>query len=303
MIFLLYGPDTYRSRVKLRELVSAFAKKHGEALAVTRLDLEDQPDGLESLYSGATLFSEARLVIIENASAAPAKVRDGVLERLKFWAKDGRTVVVFREGVVGEKNEEFVSGLRSLATKSQQFGLLTPAKVLAWFGSEAKKMGIKISPSAGRAMIQESGPDLWRLSNELDKIRSGAGLETKARQQEKIWNFTDKFLSDSLSGLPALVRLVEDGFEQIYIIGALAGALRNLAAVWHGRSSGHPVQPIKNLHPFVAKKYALLARSMTSKKLGDYYSWVLDADIAVKTGKLPGWIPVLKLTLRRPRPF
>lgn len=299
MIYLLYGPDTYRSRAKLNELISAFSKKQGGELGITRIDFKDQADEPPGLHGGGTLFSKARLIIIENVSASSAEVRKEILERSKIWAKDQHTFVIFREENIDQPNGKFIAGLRDLAAKSQEFKALAPARIFMWLESEAKKRGVKISSTDQRTLVRLFGSDLWRLSNELEKMRCGASLEASLKQEEKVWNFTDNFLADRRSSLPALTRLIEDGFEPVYLIGALTGALRIMALVWYGLISRRLAPATKNLHPFVVKKNTELARGLSSQELARHFILLLDTDVRIKTGKLTGPLSLLKLILHQ----
>src|SRR3989338_3466909 len=75
MIYILYGPDTYRSRRKLNEIISEYREKIGSAFDLHRLDAdEDDLSGLKTLLGTQSLFSPKKLVIVENALASADKL-------------------------------------------------------------------------------------------------------------------------------------------------------------------------------------------------------------------------------------
>jgi len=73
MIYSLYGPDTYRSRQKLKEIIAEFQKKSGNALSLEKFDAEE--DDFSKIVSAAenqSLFQEKKLVV--NDFSPPKKL-------------------------------------------------------------------------------------------------------------------------------------------------------------------------------------------------------------------------------------
>ena len=67
MIFFLYGPDTYRSRQKLNEIVTQYKKIHKSGLSFTYFDkdsfnLEELEDELQAI----SMFKEKKLIVLNN---------------------------------------------------------------------------------------------------------------------------------------------------------------------------------------------------------------------------------------------
>ncbi len=298
MLYLLYGPDTYSSRQKLRELEAAFKRKSGELFNVTRIDLEDAPDSVSELGRGGSLFSAHQLFIIERAGRAPKAMTDRIHELAAVWANDRDTLVIFWEADAGEKGSESLNRIRKLAEKTQEFKVLPPAKVLARLDAEAKQRNLKLSPVEKKLLVNSFGSDLWALANELDKIQAGAAVQDRREEQEKIWNFTDAFFLNRRTAILPLVKLLEAGFEALYLLGALARALETLALVSWGLAKGNLGRAVAHLHPYVVKKNTELARRLNGMRLRQYYAALLRADLEVKTGRLPLPLPLLKLVLK-----
>jgi DNA polymerase III delta subunit len=68
MIIFLYGPDTYRSRQKLNEIIEHYKKIHKSGLNLKYLnlsekDLEDFKDEFQSI----SMFTEKKLLVLEGA--------------------------------------------------------------------------------------------------------------------------------------------------------------------------------------------------------------------------------------------
>lgn len=297
MIYLLYGPDTYSSRSKLRQLEGAFQEKSGGRLGVIRIDLEDAPDSASRLGRSGSLFATRQLFIVENAGRAPKAMAERVLELAASWARDRDTFAIFWEGDLGTKEPFLLDELRKLATKAQEFKLLGSAKILAWLDTEAKRRDLVLPAIDKRLLAESYGPDLWALSNELDKIQAGARLQDRRREEEKIWDFTDAFLRDRRGAIVPLSKLLAVGYEPVYLLASLSGALRALALVWWGTKLGKLRELTGHLHPFVVKKNAELARHTNVARLRQYYAALVNADLELKTGRLPSPLPLIKLTV------
>lgn len=299
MLYLLYGPDTYSSRQKLRELQGVFEKKSGGHLGVIRVDLEDSPDSVSELSRSGSLFAARQLFIIENACRTPKAVVDRVLELADAWARDRETSAILWEGDLGEKEHPLLARMRKLATKAQEFRLLPPVKVLSWLDDEAEKRNLRLAPTEKRILVGSFGPDLWALSHELDKIQAGAAIQDRRKEEEKIWNFTDAFFLHRREAISPLAKLLAAGFEATYLLGALASALRTLALISWGLASGKLKEATSHLHPYVVKKNTELARRTNVARLRQYYTSLVNADLELKTGKFPAPLALLRFLLRR----
>ncbi len=299
MIYLLYGPDTCSSRRKLRELTRAFIEKSGGRLGVSRVDLEENRDPASLLAASPSLFSRSQLLIIEHASAAPKPIQDLLLSTSRRWAGAKDISVIFWEGELGEKEQPFLAELKNFATKAQEFKPLGGVKLAAWLDAELARRELSLSPSEKRTLMEASGNDLWRLANELGKLEAGATIRDRQRAEEKIWNFTDTFFAGRGRAIVPLEKLLASGFETIYLLGALSRALRTLATVWWGLRSRTFGDATRHLHPFVVQKNARLAEALDSSSLRKLFSELLEADLNLKTGRLPPPLPLVKLVLKR----
>ncbi|MBI4132506.1 MAG: hypothetical protein HY473_00195 [Candidatus Sungbacteria bacterium] len=299
MIYFLYGPDTYRSRRKLGEIIAAFEKKAGGGLAITRLDAADRPEAVFSVGRTASLFAAKELIVIENALAAQHEERgEYVRVNLPRWSKDRNLTVIFWEGD-GVKPGAVAADLKRQAEKSQEFLLLGPAAAAKWLLAEALRRNLRLSAEEQRLLLERFGSDLWAMTQELDKIRDGWSPARIARAEEKIWSFSDVFLARRRSAFRPLVRLLAAGYDPVYLVGALASALRSLALVWQGVRTGKLKKLTAGLNPYVARKNMELARNADVSGIRNSFAALREADVELKTGALSPPLPLLKLVLEK----
>ena len=296
MLYLLYGPDTYRSREKLREFIAAFRAKAGRTFNVTRLDAEEEFAAVRAIGRTASLFAKKELWAIERISKATKEDQDYVRDSLDRWGMDRDLTVVFWEAELEAKDAMLVA-LKKHASKAQEFKPLAAAAVRRWLAGEIVRREIRLAREEAAQLALRFGSDLFALSQELGKIASGWQERRTVSEAEKVWSFTDEFFRKRRASIRPLGRLLEAGYEPIYIVGALASALRTLALVHYGIERNTLKNAAAKLHPYVVKKNAELARRLRRSDISDYFSALLAADLELKTGQLPPPLPLIKLVL------
>lgn len=298
MIYFLYGPDTYRSRAKAREIVSEFQKKAGGILNVARIDAGENPEAALMAGRTASLFAEKELVVIERASESAPEIMRHVRGRLPAWESDRNLTIIFWEAEDGGGGA-LIEEIKKHATKTQEFKLLAPAALRGWLVEESVRRGARLGPDETRLLIARYGANLWALANELEKIAAGWPVNCEIKEEEKIWNFTDLFFANRRRSIRPLANLLAAGFEPVKIIGALASSLRTLAIVREGARRGALAKISKGLHPFVIKKNAEIARKTDDEDMRIFFADLVASDIALKTGKLPAPLPLIDLVVRQ----
>lgn len=299
MIYFLYGPDTYRSRRKLAEITAAFREKAGDKANIVTVDAAEHPEAALRVGRTASLFTPKELIVIERAYAAPAEVTEHLSRQLSYWAADRNVTVVFWEEEIPPKRSSFAERLNAESLKTQEFPLLTPSAADRWLDQEANRLEITLAPEARRLLVSHCGADLWALSNELQKIRDGWSVAAPTRTAAGVWDFTDGFFVHRRRAFGALARLLDAGLDPLYLLASLGGALRTVALIWKGTTSGKIKILTVRLHPFVVRKNTPIANRMSAGTLRSQFQELISADEEMKTGRLPSPLPLIKLVLRR----
>ncbi|MGB9680832.1 MAG: DNA polymerase III subunit delta, partial [Minisyncoccia bacterium] len=179
MVIFLYGPDTYRSRQKLKELKRKFIQKRDkQGLNIVNLAADDlNIDLFRRSVLSAGLFTGRRLIIIENFFQKKKEDKNLIQEivnYLKRIRKDEDNVIIFWDGEIIESDLSIelkeIFDLLISQKYCQEFPLLKDDELVYWIQKEVIKRGGKIQPQAVYFLVREIGPDLWRLSNEINKL-------------------------------------------------------------------------------------------------------------------------------------
>jgi DNA polymerase-3 subunit delta len=319
VIALLHGADTYRVRAALAAIRAPLETPDGMLESNTAL-LEATVTAQELLANATAVpfLAPARLVIVQGLIAGLAKDRGGrprkspgrddVLEQWRSLCEQladaatlpPTTTLVFVEGAVRTDSAAFK--LFAGVAQVSAFPLLSPDGVYEFASERAAASGAKFTDGAIRALAEATGPDLWALSNEMEKLVSYGAAETVeadtmrrlvgSASETKIWEVTDAIVAgDDRKATGALARLLADGEPPPVIAAVITSQFRRISIVKDMTERRVPRRDIaKAIDPGKAREFMVdraqrLAREYSWAMLREAYRKMLDADLAVKRGE------------------
>ncbi len=188
-----------------------------------------------------------------------------------------------------------------------------PDNPIRWISERAKQKGGEMSPQAAQLLstkinrgdkndrdhyVQDSRTYLHKLDNELEKLVAYAlGRRVEANDVEllvrdediaDIFKFIDAISLRDGDGAFKFVRgVLVRGESPLVVLSHLARQTRLLIqAKEHEDLSPDALAQHIGVHPFVAKKINQQARRFTIVELESAHTAILDADIAIKTGRM-----------------
>lgn len=175
MLYLFYGPDTYRSRQKLNETLSVFRSKRSN-LALFNFDEQNfSEESFKELLASQTLFDEKHAVVCENI-LENKNVAGFILENIETVVASPNVFILLE----GEVDSDVLEKITIKAQKSQRLEMLSGVALKKWVNDELGKKEIKNSLIASEAVIKKCGSDLWCASKEIEKISLGGMPEKEA---------------------------------------------------------------------------------------------------------------------------
>jgi len=304
VILFLYGPDSFRSKQKLQEIVLHYKTAKKSGLNLRYIDAEQVAfDEFYSLFRASSMFDEKKLVVVKNlfsnkafqeALLAETKKESplSVLEKLQD------VVVVYESGEVDQRLKIGKALLK--AGKCQEFALLDPKQCKAWATTEAEKLGVKINLDALDLLVAWTGNDLWRLSNELQKLanykrdsviqKKDVELLVRPKLEQDIFKTIDALAQkDKRQALALLHRHLDFGEAPLYLLSMVAYQFKNLLSVKELAQQGLMYNSIvkrSGLHPFVVKKNYFQCNQFQFQELKHMYHAIYQADVHIKTGQV-----------------
>jgi len=306
MILFLYGPDTFRSQEKLREMKEKFIREvdpsglNLHSIDAGNLDVE----ALENTLLAAPFLVKKRMVVIKNFLTA--KHQDKTLKKIldilnANTASD--TIIVFWEGALDEKKIKGNIIYKKLVKEQYKYAFneLRPEQVEKWIREKAEKNGNGISPTAAALLASVVGNDLWRANSELQKLIAYADKKKieesdvqemcQTASEESIFLLTDAIGQKNTPRALALLRnQLSSGVSEIEILNTMLWHFKNLIVVKSaettlGTANNFEIAKAAGLHPFVAKKTLLQARNFQAEELKSIYRGLTALDGKIKTGR------------------
>ena len=314
--YLIYGQDNYRAKKKLDQIKEKYISASLGDTNLKIIDEEASFDQISREILAMPFLAKSRLVIIRNllkkgkksANRGPASSGDIQTKVAEFLPKiPSSTVVFFFEEEMPDKRIALFKKLNSPG-KAQEFKLLEEDQIRRWIRKEVENRKGTIEPEAITLLAEYVGPDLWRLSNELDKLTNyNLELSTETIKllvapeiKSDIFKMIDAIGEKNFQkALREYEKLIESGQNELYILSMIVYQFRNLLIVKDlvERSrkplSRWDIAKKAGMHPYVAQKTLWQTKNFTIEKLKKIYKILLDFDLAIKTGKMEGKVALV----------
>lgn len=296
MTYFLYGQDTYRLKQKLAEIIEIYRQKNKNCFNLKffegdKLIYRDFQDEFQQM----PMFKEKKLMVLKNALANTA-FKELFLKNAKRFI-ESNDIVVFYEDKEPPAKDVLVK-LLIKEGRSQEFSLLSGAKLKLWVNKEFAKFGVQADSRAIDKLLEFLGNDLWQISNEIKKIaafkkNSSTPLQVaevaaliKPKIETDIFKTIDAIAQKNKEqALVLLHKHLEKGDAPLYLFSMINFQFRNILIVRDLMEKGSTLNQLK-LHPFVIRKSQQQAQKFTLEELKRIYRKIFKADFNIKTGKI-----------------
>ncbi|MFH1714225.1 MAG: DNA polymerase III subunit delta [Candidatus Nealsonbacteria bacterium] len=298
MIILLYGPDTFRSRKKLNEIIEHYKKANKKGLDLKYIDLESLGfRDFKNEIQQISIFDEKKLLILTNAFSNQ-EFKESLVERYADFTDDKNIIVFFEEKKV-PTNDRLLKFLSKKA-KCQEFYFLNKESLKKWTKNQFLELKTTISQDGLDKLVDFVGSDLWRMDNEIKKLvsfKKGKKVELKDLDQL----VRPKIETDIFSTIDAIAQKnrkkaifllhkhLDKGDSPLYLLSMINYQFRNLLLIKDLIEKQKPyyqISKILKLHPFVVRKSYNLADKFSYQELKKIYQNIFQVDLSIKTGKI-----------------
>lgn len=300
MIYFLYGPDSYRSKQKLEDIVKSYKKVHKSGLNLVYVDAKEKD--FKDFYSNfqiISMFDEKKLIVLKNIFNN-SDFQEDFIKSIKALEEKKDIIVIFEEDACDQR-KKFFKELQKHA-KCQQFNFLQPATLRKWALCEIEDNKAKINQDALDLLLLSAGNDLWQLSNEIKKLsdykkdsiieKKDVDLLVRPNIENDIFKTINALASkDKQGALRLLKKHLDNGDNVLYLLSMIAFQFKNLLIIKQlieKRNQYYEVVTKSGLHPFVVKKSYYLCDQFSLEKLKEIYNKIFQIDLDIKTGKIEG---------------
>lgn len=318
MIYVLHGPDDLSKKRFLDSIIKdAIQEELIESNTVKIQGSEMTIAALEMACNTIPFMADKRLVIVEKFLAQfddarksrsrtkSAKSSNALAPWDELGSMLGRmpvsTVLIFLEYTIRTGNP--ILKQISDVVEVWEFPYLTGQKLEDWIRQKVVESGGNIEARAVRRLIDLIGGNLWIMNNEVEKLvlyAKGALIDqyqvdllvTNAREAN-IFRAIDAILDGRTSvGINLINALLLNGADVSYVLAMLARQLRLIILAQDLRAQGVARSDLGRRlglnADFVVRQTENHALRHKPERVFAMYRRLLDADLAIKTGRLSG---------------
>ncbi|PIY90759.1 MAG: DNA polymerase III subunit delta [Candidatus Nealsonbacteria bacterium CG_4_10_14_0_8_um_filter_35_10] len=301
MIIFLYGPDTYRSKQKLNEIIEHYKKIHKSGLSLIFFDFkEDSFEDFRDAFKSFSMFKEKKLMVLKNLFFN-SKIENDFLKNLREISRSKEIILIYEEEI--DENTPLAKELKKEA-KFQKFNLLEGIFLKNWVKREFQKYSARIEPEALNLLLDFVGNDLWQMENEIKKLvnyspgkeikRKDIELLVKPKIETDIFKTIDAIAAkNKRKALFLMKEHLEKGDSPAYLLAMINFQFRNLLII---KSSELRRELYTNdmrilseklkMHPYVIRKAIQQSKKFSLEELKKIYQKIFQVDLGIKTGKI-----------------
>lgn len=290
MITSLSGNNAYGINARLSEIKDSFTKDNG-ALNLEKLDGGDATyEQIIDSVTNTSLFSDKKLVILENIEQNKELVDeiDNLLSRLK-----GTDVVFVLRSP--DKRSKFYKAIKK-QTELIEFNLDNNIGLDRWVIDEVKKRGGAIDSSSARLLIEKTGLNQTKLSNEIDKLlayqpnvtKDNIQLLTINSPQSTVFQLLDTAFSGNYKKtLTIYEEQRAQKVEPIAILGMIIWQLHIFATIkFSNNLSTSDLAKQAKFNPYVVDKSRSVLGRISKSYLKKLVSQVAQLDVSLKSDSI-----------------
>ena len=306
--YLLYGEEAYLRNQYKNKLKNALVNPD-DTMNFSRFEGKSiDPAEIISLADTLPFFAERRLILIEDSGFFKNKC-DELADYLPSLPET--TCLLFAEAEVDKRNR--------LYKAVQKYGRVTEFQsqdertLMRWILGTLKKENKKITEDTLRHFLERTGSDMENIHMELEKLLSYTEgrdvitsedveeictMQTTGQIFEMIRAIAEKKQRLALDLYYDLLALKEPPMRILFLIARQFNQLllvKSLAAKGMDRSS---IASKAQVAPFIAGRLTTQARSFTLEQLKNAVKVCVDAEEAVKTGRMTDILSVELLIVK-----
>jgi DNA polymerase-3 subunit delta len=304
-VYALFGPETFL-RDRAVKAIADRSFDEGELRDFNETEFSLNVDGnLANALAAAEqmpMMSRRRVVLINDVRVAPTSARDNLREDdeaalAAYLEKPAEFSVLIFVAEEFDKRRKMAKLLIEKAV-AVEFAELNDAELAKWARDRVRDSGSEIDERALRLLIAFTGPDVRRLTVEIEKLSTAALpgkmissdlVESLVANAREISNFdlTDHlFAGRSSEAMRTLKKILDDGSEPLMLLGLISSNLRRLLmakeAMERGIDRGQ-VARIAKLRYSDQEAFLAIARRTDRNTLSKAIKRLAETDLAIKT--------------------
>lgn len=206
LCLFLYGPEDYLKEDLTRRAEAKFLAPGLRSFNFSAFDLAES--SLADILAAAEAFPAmggARMVVVRNAEKLSRSKKDRDLLEARLSPPPESLVCLFVAGVL-DKKSTLLSSLPEVL-RPVQLKTLGERDLDRWVASKAASLDLRLGSGATRLLLDLTDRSMWRISNELEKLKVNVGDRKDVSEEDVVL-----LVSDSAKLSPfAIANAIRDG--------------------------------------------------------------------------------------------
>ncbi len=295
-VYLLCGDEAYLRNQYKKNLRDALVAE-GDTMNYSYYEGKDiNPRAVIDMAETLPFFADYRVVMIENSGFFKNKC-----EELADYvsAIPETTCLIFVETELDKRNRLYKEVKK--AGRVVEFKTQTEATLVKWVLGMLKKEGKNVTKDTLQAFLGKTGSDMQMIKNELDKLiayTEGRNVITLEDVEEVCVVQTTNRIFDMINAIAEgrqkralelyedLLSLKEPPMRILFLIARQFRQLYQVKLLQDEGKTSSQIAQLAGIQPFVVKKYQAQAKSFSQEALRAAVEECVDAEEAVKTGRM-----------------
>ena len=295
-IYLLYGEEAYLRRQYKEKLQKAMSEE-GDTMNSHYFEGKDVNLGeIIDLAETLPFFADRRVIVIENSGL----FKSGGEKMAEYLAQPAQTVYfVFVESEIDKRSKLF----KTVQAKGSavEFGMQDETTLKRWIGGILKRENKQITENTATYLILKTGTDMENIRGELEKLicycldRDVVTMDdvdaictTRISNQifEMVGAIAEKKQKKALDLYYDLLALKEPPMRILFLIARQCNTLLQVKELKSKGFDNKAIGEKVGLPTFVAGKYVSQAARFQAQELKEAVNKCVEAEEAVKTGRM-----------------
>lgn len=291
MIILLSGDNFYEIDQELGRIIAEF-DSDAEQIDADSLEIRSLTD----VFSGVSLFSENRLVIIKRLSENSA-----VWEALERWLdRPSDTTLVLVEPKLDKRTKTY----KALAKHADAriFNAWTDrdaGRAEKWLLDTASSRQIVLARDAAREIVSRRGVEQYQLLNTIQQLavlgdvtREVVESHIEATPHENVFELLAAALVGDANKVRQMIRILRLENDPYMTVGLLASQTFALAGIVLSNKNQSEIASDLGVSPYVLRNLTSVAANVDRAKLKALVESLASADIGLKSSSVDPWLQI-----------
>ena len=311
MFIFLFGKDNYRSRQKLKEIISQYQAVYQSGLNFKIYDIQNLSfQDFKNEFQQSAMFEEKKLIVLKNVFSNDL-FKEKFLKEKKIFL-DSEDIIIFFEQTKVLKSNKLFPFLRKNAEFQEEFKVLEGEKLINWINKKFKEDKMGINKDALNKLIDSVGYDSWRMVNAIKKLihyKKAIALEenilnpiflkvsvkevellVKPKVGSEIFATIDSLADrNKKKALELIENHLEKGDSPFYLLSMIDYQFRNLIIIKKNEADfNNPGLISRNtgIKFYQVMKLINLAKKFSLEELKKIFQKIFKTDLDIKTGRI-----------------